>query len=451
MSNYVRRRRVHLGAWIAVLLVSAVAGVFAEDWPEWRGKGRLGVWNDSGLLERFPDGGLHETWRTSINAGYSGPSVADGRVFVTDSRRTQVNRAVERALAIDEKTGKILWTKEWETDYTGLQLVYAIGPRATPTVDGDRVYVLGTMGQLFALDVKTGRVLWQKDFVKDFDASIPSWGMTGAPLVDGDRLICLVGGEPNAKVMALNKLTGEEIWRSLSSDWEPGYGQPTIIEAGGVRQLIIWEPRGINGLDPATGKVYWTVAHLVQMGMTIATPIRSGPYLFVTSQYGGAQMMKLDENKPGATRLWRGAGESDRDYPSPDSLDSVISTPVIDGDYLYGVDGHGQLRCLQLSTGKQVWETRVLLKERVPWGTAFFVRNGDRYFINNDRGELVIAKLSPAGYEEIDRAKLIEPTHPNVRRRELPFVLWSHAAYANRHVLIRNDKEIISYSLSKEP
>ena len=159
--------------------------------------------------------------------------MAAGRVFITDARRPdpRSTAVVERALALDEQTGAVLWTREWETDYAGLQLVYAIGPRATPTVDDDRVYVLGAMGNLLALDVTDGRVLWQKDYAKDFAAAVPSWGMTGAQLVDGDRLICLVGGEPDAKMMAFDKHTGEEIWRALSSDWEPGYSQPIIIEA----------------------------------------------------------------------------------------------------------------------------------------------------------------------------------------------------------------------------
>ena len=211
-----------------------------EDWPQWRGHGRQGVWTETGILDTFPDDGLEVSWRTPIKSGYSGPAVADGRVFITDAtlpdpRRT---RAIERAVAIDEDTGQILWTHEWETDYAGLQLVYAIGPRATPTVDGDRVYILGAMGNLFALDVRDGHVLWEKDYVRDFNTTVPSWGMSGAPLVDGDRLICLVGGEPDAKFMAFDKVTGRELWRALSSDWEPGYSQPLIVEAGGRPQLI---------------------------------------------------------------------------------------------------------------------------------------------------------------------------------------------------------------------
>jgi outer membrane protein assembly factor BamB len=419
-----------------------------DDWPEWRGSGRLGVWNETGILDTFPAGGLPVRWRTPVHSGYSGPSVSDGRVFLTDSRRIRGNRAAERAVAIDEATGVILWTHEWDADYTGLQLIYAIGPRATPTVDGDRVYVLGAMGRLFALNSASGQVLWHKDFVRDFNASVPSWGMAAAPLVDGERLIALVGGEPNAKVIAFNKHTGAEIWRALSSDWEPGYNQPTIIHAGGVRQLIIWHPRAISALDPVSGKVYWEVPSEVDMGMTVATPVRSGSHLLVTSFYNGARMLKLDEKQPAAQLLWSSKSNSEVDT---DAIHSTISTPVIEGDYIYGIDSHGELRCLELATGRRVWESMALIKERARWATAFFVKNGDRYFINNDRGELIIAKLSPQGYHEISRTALIEPTHPYARRRELGAVHWSHPAYANKHIFVRNDKEIVKASLAREP
>ena len=124
---------------------------------------------------------------------------------------------------------------------------------------------------------------------------------------------------------------------------------------------------------------------------------------------------------------------------------------MIDNGYLYGIDNDGQLRCLEAATGKLVWKTASLLKERAIYGTAFFVRHGDRYFINNDRGELVVAKLSPKGFEEISRTTLIEPTHPYPRRRQMPNVLWSHAAYANRHIVIRNDNEIVRFSLASQP
>jgi len=447
-------KRVASWFTFALLCVCGSAPLHATDWPEWRGAGRLGVVNESGLVDVFPDTGLPVAWRTPIHSGYSGPAVAAGRVFITDARRPdpRSTAVVERALAIDEETGALLWAHEWETDYAGLQLVYAIGPRATPTVDGDRVYVLGAMGNLLALAVSDGRVLWEKDYAADFNTAVPSWGMSGAPLVDGDRLICLVGGEPDAKMMAFDKYTGEEIWRALSSDWEPGYSQPIIIEAGGARQLIAWHPRDISSLNPETGEIYWEVRHIVDMGINPATAVFSDRYLFVTSQYGGARMLVLDQDSPGARVLWEGVGESDPEYGFDfNTLNSVISTPVIAGNHVYGVDGHGVLRCLDLATGRRLWETEDLIGESTNWATAFFVRYGDRYFINTDTGDLVIAELSPDGYTEISRTPLIEPTHPYVRRRQSgTAVNWSHPAYANRHIVARNDKEIVRLSLAKE-
>ena len=454
--GHVARRAVVSGFVLLSLVASGRTQEPEHDWPEWRGRGRRGVWTETGILDTFPDDGLKAAWRTPIRNGYAGPAVAGGRVFVTDARfpDPKRTRAVERALALDERTGEIVWTHEWETDYAGLQLVYAIGPRATPTVDGDRVYVLGAMGNLFALDVRDGRVLWQKDFVRDFNTTVPSWGMSGAPLVDGDRLIALVGGEPNAKFMAFDKVTGEEIWRALSSDWEPGYSQPVIVEAAGVAQVIAWHPRAVSSLDPVTGVVYWEVPHIVDMGINPATAVRSGPHLFVTSQYGGALMMSLNDDKtgPGATLLWKGAGEADPEHGSDvNTFNSVISTPVIDGGYVYGLDGDGLLRCLDLETGKRVWESWDLIKEDARHATAFFVRHGDRYFINTDNGDLVIAQLSAEGYSEISRTQLIAPTHPYMRRRAHgPVVNWSHPAYANRHIVARNDQEIVRLSLAAE-
>ena len=431
-----------------ILLVFLFAvSLYADDWPEWRGKGRLGVWKEPGIVDAFPKQGLSFAWRTPIKAGYTGPAVADGRVFVTDFTRGRNTKGVERVLCLDEKTGRILWTHHWDTDYIGLMETYAVGPRATPTVDGDRVYVLGSMGALLALNVMNGEVIWKKDFVKDYGTSVPTWGMTGSPLVDGDRLIALVGGSGNSKIVAFDKRTGKEIWRALSSDKEePGYCQPIIFEAGGTRQLIIWHPFAVASLDPASGKVNWEQAFRVHQGMTLATPVLSGSRLLVSSFYNGSMMLALDAVKPHATKLWQGKSASEIDT---DGLHSVVSTPVIDGDYIYGICSYGQFRCLRASTGERVWETQAVTGEKARWAAGFIVRHGDRYFINNDRGDLIIAKLSPAGYQEISRTKLIKPTTPVGTRREFGAVNWTHPAYANKRIYIRNDEEIICASLAR--
>jgi outer membrane protein assembly factor BamB len=353
---------------------------------------------------------------------------------------------MERVLCLDERTGKTLWTQEWEADYIGLMETYATGPRATPTVDQDRVYVLGSKGKLLCLSVKTGSILWERDYQKDYKTEVPVWGMTAAPLVEGDLLICLVGGQPSAKVVAFEKRTGKEAWRALSSNSEPGYSPPFALTAGGRRQIIIWHPQAVSSLEVATGKLLWEMPFKVDTALSVATAVLSGRHLLVSSFYNGSMLLKLDEQKPQADMVWKGKSKSEIDT---DGLHALISTPVIVGESVYGVCSYGQFRCLDLRTGSRVWETLEVTKEKARWATGFLVKNGDRFFINNDRGELIIAKLSPDGYQEISRTPLIKPTTRVGNRRELGVVNWSHPAYANRQILARNDEEILSASMEK--
>ena len=419
----------------------------ADDWPEFRGKGRLGVWHETGLLEEFPAEGLKVLWRTPIKAGFAGPAVADGRVFITDFEATHGMRGTERALALDEATGRILWSREWEADYAGIQ--WETGPGATPTVDGDRVYTLGRTGVLSAFDVETGELLWRKDYAEDYGVDRLQWGFdwgfASAPLVDGPRLICFVGGPENARVVAFDKMTGEEIWRALDSEADLGVAQPIIIEAGGARQLIVWNPEEVVSLDPTNGEFYWRQPYTVGGAMTVATPVQVESQLFFTTFYDGPLMLNLDQDRPGATVAWKGSSNSEI---QTDGLHAVLATPIIDGGTIYGICSYGQLRGLNAETGERLWETQEATGERRRWVSGFLVQNGDRVFINNDRGDLIIARLSPSGYEEISRTHLITPTSRPGNRRELRYVSWVHPAYANRHVYVRNDEEMISVSLN---
>jgi outer membrane protein assembly factor BamB len=433
-----------IGSLLAAVCVLKItlAPIVAEDWPEWRGKGRSGVWTESGVLDKFPENGLTAVWRTPVHSGFAGPAVSDGRVFVPDFIRSVGKKGKERALCLDERSGEVLWAREWEVDYQGIG--YDTGPRATPTVDGDRVYVVGGSGRLLCLSARTGAVVWEKDYVKDYGAQMPAWGIANSALVDGGRLIAIVGGQPGAKVMAFDKMTGKEIWRALPSDSEQGYSQPVITRAGGIRQLIVWHPAAISSLDPATGKIYWQQPFRVHLGASVATPVMSGSRLLISSFNHGSMLLDLSKGKAGL--IWKGKSDSEI---NTDGLHALINTPVIEGDYIYGICSYGQFRCLSLKTGERVWETMAVTKEKARWASGFIVRHGDRYFINNDRGELIIARLSPEGYQEISRTQLIKPTSNPGNRRELGVVNWSHPAYSNRHVIARNDEEIISMSLEK--
>jgi outer membrane protein assembly factor BamB len=275
---------------------------------------------------------------------------------------------------------------------------------------------------------------------------VPLWGFAAHPLLDGDKLICLVGGEGSV-VVAFHKDTGKELWRALSvSDSEIGYCPPVIFEAGGKRQLIIWHPEAVNGLDPETGQVYWTQPFQVKANLTFPTPRRDGDRLFVTSFYNGSLMLRLDPDRPAASVIWKGKSSSEQPTKT-DGLHSIIPTPIFKGDWIYGVCSYGQLRCLKADTGERVWETLQATGGKLErWANAFLIPQGDRYFLFNEHGDLIIARLTPKGYDEIGRAHVIEPT---TRLTSHP-VVWVHPAFAHQAMYVRNDKEIIKVSLAAE-
>ena len=426
----------------AVLTIGSTAPL-ASDWPEFRGEGRRGVWTETGILEKFPEGGLTVRWRTPVKEGYSSPVVADGRIFLTDFARVRGVTGPERALALDEKTGEVLWTVEWEATYAGYQ--WPNGPRATPTVDGDRLYVLGANGVLQCLDVETGAVRWKKDYAADYGIGNNGTGAASAPIVEGNLLISIVGAEPDGLVLAWDKFTGDEVWRSIEVTTDPGVGTPIIITEGGVRQLIIWTPDAVRSLDPATGRLLWELPFRSMAPMNIAVPVITDHKLLVSNFYTGSMLAELDQTKPAATMLWKGQSGSEIDS---DGLHAVIGAPIIIGDHLYGTCSYGQLRAIDLSTGERVWETQAVTNERARWASAHIVRHGDRVFISNDRGDLIIARLTPEGYQELDRTHLLKPTSPPGIRRQLDAVTVVHPAYANQHIYMRNDEEIIAVTLA---
>jgi outer membrane protein assembly factor BamB len=442
---------------IPTLLLILSASVRADDWPQWLGPQRDAIWRETGILDKFPQGGPKVRWRTPIGAGYSGPAVANGRVYVTDRVLAEGARnpdnpfnpkarvpGKERVLCLNEKTGELLWKHEYDCTY---QISYADGPRATPLVRDGRVYTLGAMGNLFCLDAEKGTVIWSKDFVADCKAPVPLWGFAAHPLLDGDKLICLVGGRDQI-VVAFDKNTGAEKWHALSfknRQTQIGYCPPMIYTIGGKRQLIIWHPESVNGLNPESGDVNWSQPFSVKANLTIPTPRQAGDLLFLTSFYNGAMMLKWGDGKPSV--LWRSEVASE-DPRRTDTLNSIIPTPFLKDGYIYGMCSYGELRCLRARDGKRMWmslKAAEVHDESVRWANAFVIEQGDRFFLPNEKGDLLIARLSPQGYEEIDRAHILDPTDPSPGR----LVVWSHPAFANKSMYARNDKEIVCVSLAK--
>ncbi len=450
-----RLRRWVVGLALIASVVTRHAAQ-ADDWPQWLGPQRDGVWRETGIIEKFPSDGPAVRWRTPIGAGYAGPAVAGDRVFLTDRMLSEGARnptgqavfqrgtipGVERVLCLNDADGQVVWQHEYECPYT---ISYPSGPRSTPVVHNGKVYTLGAEGNLFCFDAEDGNIAWSRELKKDYHVEAPMWGFSSQPLIDGRKLIVLVGGK-GTTVVAFDTDTGKEIWHAISAK-EPGYAPPMIFQAGGRRQLIVWDPEAIHSLDPETGKEYWSQPFAVKAGLTIPTPRKDGDYLFFTSFYNGPIMLRLDPQKPGATVLWQGTSQSER---KTDKLHAIICTPFIEKGYIYGVCSYGQLRCLKEETGERIWEslaaTGATGSQNDRWANAFIVKQGDRFFLPNEKGDLIIARLTPRGYDEISRTHLLEPTSGAMGRD----VVWSHPAFAHRSVYARNDKEIVCVSLAAQ-
>ncbi len=431
---------------VAAILSLAVWGVSnAEDWPQWMGVKRDGHWNEKDTLDKFPKDGPKVLWRTPAGIGYAGPAVVGKQVylheFLTEGKvdNNFSKRAIldgkEQLRCLNAETGKDVWKYAYDVKY---EISYPGGPRATPTVDGDHVYLLGAEGHLACLNTKNGEKVWAKELKTEYKTTSPMWGFCSHPLVDGDKLIVLVGGK-NSAVVAFDKKTGKELWKALDTK-DIGYCCPVIIEAGRTRQLIIWHSEALVSLDPEKGTQYWSQKLAPSYGMSIMTPAKVGDYLYVGGIVNKGLAMKLSTEAPKAELAYT----AERDT----GVFCKISSPVVVDNHLYGICMNGELRCVEAATGARKWETtRPALNsdKGANSGGAFVVKNGDKFFIFGETGHLVIAKLSPKGYEEIDRAKVIEPTSNTFGRN----YVWSHPAFANKCAFIRNDKEIICVSLAK--
>jgi outer membrane protein assembly factor BamB len=418
----------------------------ADDWPQWMGPKRDNVWREDGILDKFPQGGPKIVWRTPINAGYAGPAVAGGKVYVMDRILTKgatnpgdpfdiKNQipGIERVLCLDEKTGKEIWKKEYDCPY---QISYASGPRCTPTVHDGKVYTLGAMGNLYCFDAAKGDILWNKDLKTEYKTKPALWGYAAHPLIDGKKLITVAGGE-GSHIVALDKDTGKELWKTGTAK-EPGYAPVLITEAGGKRQLIASSPKAIYSVNPENGEQYWTTPYNADSGCVVMTPVRFGEHLFVGSYEHKNLLLKLTSDKPGVEVVWKDK--------KGHGLSPVTVQPFLQDGVLYGYDDDGTMYGVELPSGKRLWEgSGPIDHDPKQSDTAFIVKHGDRFFFFADTGHLVIGKLTAKGYEEIDRAKVLDPLSTAWGRK----VVWCAPAFADKKAFIRNDKEIICVDLAK--
>lgn len=420
--------------FLTLILISPFFGN-SQDWPDWRGVNRDGVWTETGIVEKFDSKSLVAKWSVPVGSGYSGPTVSNGKVYLADLIKEPLQ--TEGVLCFDEKTGKKIWEFRYPCEYMGVG--YPAGPRASVVINNGKAYSLGTMGDLYCFDAANGAVIWQKDLNIEYEIRMPTWGISATPLVTGNKIILQISGSNNACVIALDKNTGKEIWRNLEDI--AAYSAPVIIEKNGKKVVVVWTEDSLAGLNPETGEIYWRFPWKTGSGMSIATPVLYNNHIFVSAFYSGSLLVKLGDNYTSATKVWQRSGESER---KTDALHCVMNTPVIIDDFIYGVDSYGELRCLEFATGDRVWEDLTAVKKD-RWANIHFVQNSNKTWMFNEQGELIISELSPAGFKEISRTKIIEPTKEQLPRG----VTWSHPAFANKHVFIRNDRELVCIDLSE--
>lgn len=364
---------------------------------------------------KWPEGGPPIVWESPIGAGYSGIAVVGQNVYTMDRPKEPADH--ERVVCLDLTTGTQRWQHVYPAAYGKLD--YGKGPRTTPTVQAGRVYSIGAVGHVTCLDANDGRLIWKKDLVGEFKTNLATWGFSGSVVIHGDLAI-VHAGAPGACYIAFDKATGDERWRGGADPL--GYGTPVLVKRNDHTQLIGWTPENIVSLDADTGRENWRHPYKVTYGVSIATPIVRDDIVLVCGYWEGSKAIKLGARPADSQLLW----EENK------WLRGLMSQPLYRDGHVYLLDKQHGLVCFKLQTGEMVWTDKNQLtpRDRNPQANLVWLGDTDRVIALNANGELILARLSPAGYEEHSRAKIIGET-------------WAHPAFAANFVLARDDNRIV--------
>ncbi len=387
------------------------------DWPQWQGQLRTGVSNETGLLKEWPKAGPSLLWKAEkLGGGFSTPSVASGRVYGMGFRDND-----EIVWALDEATGEPVWSVKIAD--ANRKVGYSEGPRCTPTVDGDRLYVLGLGADLVCLKTKNGEEVWRKNLRKDFDGKVGGWGYSESPLIDGDKLLCTPGGK-KATLVALNKMTGETIWNGVVPKGDQAhYASIIAVEFEGKRQYIQFLGGGVVGLS-GDGTYLWRYDHPHNGTANCSTPLYHDGFVFAASSYGtGGGLAKLSRD---------GDNVKAEEVYFTKNMKNHHGGMVRLGDYLYGSD-EGSLTCLEFQTGKLQWAERKAGKGSIAYA------DGCLYY-RNEGGPMILVEANPKKYVELGRF-----TPPRTGKPA-----WPHPIVANGKLYIRDQDYLYCYSVKQK-
>jgi outer membrane protein assembly factor BamB len=387
------------------------------DWPQWQGPDRTGISRETGLLQEWPKDGPSLVWRAkALGGGYSTPSVAAGRIFGMSYRSKD-----EGVWALDEATGKELW---WTRIAAAQSVGYGEGSRATPTVDGDRLYALGVSGDLVCLNVADGKEVWHKNLTdKQFGGGRPGWGYCESPLIDGEKLICTPGGK-QATLAALDKKTGEPIWKAHVPQGDGAqYSSVVAAVIGGKREYIQFLHGGVVGVSADDGTFLWRYNHPANGTANCSTPIVSGSLVFAASGYstggGAADVAKV-----------AGKGKDAEEVYFTTKMQNHHGGMVLVDGCVYG-SNEGSVTCLELKTGAIKWE------ERKPGKGSITYADGRLYY-RNEGGSMVLFEANPQKYVEHGRFQQPERTGKPA---------WAHPVIANGKLYLRDQDVLLCFGV----
>lgn len=376
-----------------------------NDWPQWCGPHRDGTAPGKGFPTRWPVDGLPVLWKVKGGPGVSSLAIAAGRAITLFQDGDE-----EVVVCWDALTGKELWRFPYESRFTK----EVVGPRSTPTIDGDRVYTVGARGRLSCLNVASGKEVWHSDLMADFDAPLPQWGFSFSPLVEGDLLLTSPGGPDGKSLVAFDKLTGKVRWQQL--DDPAGYSSPVISTAAGVRQAVFLTGTGLVGLNPKTGDLYWRFPWPTPNLANVATPIVRGDYVFISSGYSmGCALVRISRE---------GEGLAVKQVYRNNLMRNHYATCVFYKDYLYGFD-EGYLTCMSFPEGKKRrWKEG-------KFGRGNLLLAGEHLVVLGKNGKLALVEPSPENYREVALCEVSE--NP----------CWAAPALAQGRLYIRDDEHVI--------
>ncbi len=399
------------GALVAVLILTAVfTPAVAGEWPRFRGPAADGVSAETKLAAAWPEQGPAVLWRASLGSGYSGLSVAGGRVYTMFGSGDS-----EFVVALGAADGKEVWRFRIDKLWRDRQ---GDGPRSTPTLHDGTLYAVSAGGRLVALDAKDGRSLWQRELREDFGARIPRWGFSASPVIEGKLLLLEVGG-PGALIVGLDRKSGREVWRA--GDGKAGYSTPLVATLGGVRQAVFFSAKGIVAVSPSDGALLWTRPWETSWDVNAAMPVQVSPEtLFISSGYDvGAALLRVraGEGKIQVEEVWRNR-----------EMKNQFSSSVLHAGQLYGFDDR-TLKCIDVATGELRWRAR-------DFGHGSLIRAGRRLFVLGDNGLLALVEATPEEYRE------------KGRMRPFDGKTWTAPALAGGRLYLRDENAVIALDVS---